>query len=161
MLSMEKSRLDKKILLELIKDSEQSLSEIARKAGTTRQTVAKKIKQLKESEAVGPPTPRLDPEKFGLTTKAYIFLREDPRGELRKKDEEAIKKFYQVSEFYRLFGRYSAVLEVWVKDSKELTSLVKRIHKLKGVRETETFIVHSTVKNEPEAPFVGILKSRG
>jgi DNA-binding Lrp family transcriptional regulator len=154
---MKERNLDRKILLQLIKNSEQTFLELARKVGTTRQTIAKKIKQLKESGTIGPPTPRLDPEKFGLTTKAYIFLREDPRSELRRKDEEAIKKFHQVSEFYRLFGRYSAVLEVLVKNSKELTNLVKRIHKLEGVRETETFIVHSTVKNKPEAPFVKIL----
>ena len=103
---------------------------------------------------------KLNPEKIGLGTKAYIFLREDPSGELRQQDEEAIKKFHQVSEFYRLFGRYSAILEVLVKDDKELTNLVKKIHGLKGVRETETFIVHSTVKDKPEEPFKQVLMSK-
>lgn len=149
--------MGKKILLHLIKDGGQSLSRIAKKTGTTRQTVAKKIKQLKESGMMGPLTPRLEPRKFGLATKAYIFLREDPRGELRRKDEETIRRFHQVSEFYRLFGRYSAILEVLVKDNKELTAFIKKIHKLKGVRETETFIVHSTVKNKPEEPFIKAL----
>ena len=149
--------LDKKILLQLIKNSEQPVKEIAKKVGASRQTVAKKIEQLKTAGAIDSFTVRLSPEKFGLGTKAYIFLREDPIGELRKKNETSIKQFHQVTEFYRLFGRYSAVLEVLVKDSKELTKLVKRIHGLKGVRETETFIVHSAVKNVPEAPFVHVL----
>ena len=153
--------LDRKILLQLVKNSEQPIKEIAAKVGASRQTVAKKIGQLKAKGAIVSFTARLNPEKFGLTTKAYILLREDPRAELRRKNEAAIKKFHQVTEFYRLFGRYSAVLEVLVRDSRELTKLVKRIHGLKGVRETETFIVHSTVKDEPEAPFVQILKSKG
>jgi DNA-binding Lrp family transcriptional regulator len=92
-------------------------------------------------------------------TKAYVFLREDPQTILRKKNEATIRKFHEVSGFYRLFGRYSAILEVRTKNDKELTSLVKKIHGLRGVRETETFIVHSIIKDAPEEPFVKILKS--
>jgi len=152
-------KLDKEILLQLIEDSKQPGHQIARKVGTTRQTVAKKIAQFKEAGVINSFTPKLNPEKFGLATKAYVFLREDPLIMLRKKNEDAIKKFHEVSGFYRLFGRYSAILEVRVRSSKELTNLVKRIHGLKGVRETETFIVHSTVKDEPEEPFVKVLRS--
>lgn len=158
---MKMKELDRKILLQLIKDSEQPITEIAKKVGASRQTVAKKIEQLKAEGVIASFTAKLNPEKFGLGTKAYIFLREDPLEELRRRNEVMIKQFYQVTEFYRLFGRYSAILEVLVGDSKELTKLVKRIHRLKGVRETETFIVHSAVKNEPEAPFVHALRPTG
>ncbi len=152
------NELEQKILLQLIKNSEQPLTEISKRVGASRQTVAKKIKQLKEEEIIASFKAKLNPEKFGLNTKAYIFLREDPLEELRQRNETTIKQFHQITEFYRLFGRYSAILEVLVKDGKELTKLVKRIHRLKGVRETETFIVHSAVKNAPEAPIVYALK---
>ena len=151
--------VDQKILLQLIKDSEQPVTKIAKKVGASRQTVAKKIEQLKADGVIASFKAKLNPEKFDLGTKAYILLREDPRGELRRRNEAAIKQFHQVTEFYRLFGRYSAILEVLVGDSKKLTKLVKRIHRLKGVRETETFIVHSVMKDMPEAPFVHALKS--
>ncbi|TEU15421.1 MAG: Lrp/AsnC family transcriptional regulator [Hadesarchaea archaeon] len=151
--------LDKRILLQLLENSGQPVKEMAKKVGASRQTVAKKIEQLKAEGIITSFTTKLDPEKLGLGTKAYILLREDPRSELRRKNEIVIKQFYQVTEVYRLFGRYSAVLEVLVRNSKELAQLVKRIHGLKGVRETETFLVHSTVKNVPEAPFVRVLKS--
>ncbi len=152
-------KLDKKILLQLISNSDQSILEIAKKVGTTRQTVAKKIKQYKEADVVRSFVARLNPEKFGFGTRAYVFLREDPRSELRRKNEKTIKKFHQISGFHRLFGKYSAILEVWTRNGRELTALVKKIHKLKGVRETETFIIHSTVKDQPEEPFVQVLKS--
>ncbi len=151
--------LDQKILLQLIKDSKQPVTKIAKKVGASRQTVAKKIEQLKAEGVIASFKAKLNPEKFGLSTKAYIFLREDPLEELRRRNEVTIKQFHQVTEFYRLFGRYSAILEVLVRDGKELTKLVKRIHRLKGVRETETFIVHSAVKNVPEAPLLYALKS--
>lgn len=152
-------KLDKEILLQLIEDGKQPAYQIAKKVGTTRQTVAKKIAQFKEAGVINSFAAKLNPEKFGLATKAYVFLREDPLIMLRKKNEDAIKKFHEVSGFYRLFGRYSAILEVRVRSGKELTNLVKKIHGLKGVRETETFIVHSTVKDEPEEPFLKVLRS--
>jgi len=151
--------LDRKILLQLIEDSEQPISRIAKEVGASRQTVAKKIKGLKKSGVVSAFVVRLNPEKFGLGTRAYVFLREDPRAEARVRNERAIGRLHQVTRFHRLFGRYSAVLEVLAKDGEELTKLVKKIHGLKGVRETETFIVHSTVKDRPESPFVDVLKS--
>ena len=150
--------LDQKILLQLLKNSEQPIREIAAKIGASRQTVAKKIKRLKATGVIASFTAKLNPEKFGLTTKAYIFLREDPRVEVRRKSEQAIEKFHQVSGLHRLFGRYSAILEVLTKDKEELTRLIRRIHRLKGVRETETFIVHTTVKDQPEEPFLEVLK---
>lgn len=151
--------LDRKILIQLMKNGRKPISEIAENVGATRQTVAKKIKEFRDSGAIDSFLAKLNPEKFGLNTKAYIFLREDPRAELRRKNEEIIRGFHQVSEFYRLFGRYDAILEVRVKDSSELTELVKKIHALEGVRETETFIVHSTIKDNPEEPFMQVLGS--
>lgn len=151
--------LDRGILLQLLKDSKQPVVEIAKKLGVTRQTVAKKIELFKRDGMIDAFTARLDPEKFGFTIKAYILLREEPRVELRRKNEKTIKQFPQVTEFYRIFGRYSAVLELLAMNEKELARLVKRIHRLKGVRETETLIVHSTVKNVPESPFVQLLSS--
>jgi Lrp/AsnC family leucine-responsive transcriptional regulator len=161
MLRMKMKKLDKEILLQLIEDSQQPVYQIAKKVGTTRQTVTKKIARFKETGLIQSFTPKLNPEKLGLTTRAYVFLREDPRTELRKKDEDAIRRFREVFGFYRLFGRYSAILEIMVRSSEELTSLIKKIHGLKGVRETETFIVHSTVKDVPEGPFVRVLMSEG
>jgi Lrp/AsnC family transcriptional regulator for asnA, asnC and gidA len=152
-------KLDKKILVQLMKDSRQPISEIAKSVKATRQTVAKKIEEFQKLGIIDSFVAKLNPEKFGLTTKAYVFVREDPRADVRKKNEVVIKKFHQISEFYRLFGRYDVILEVRVKDSRELINLIKKIHALKGVRETETFIVHSSVKNNPGEPFMGVLKS--
>lgn len=152
--------LDKKILLQLIRDSKQPIYLIAERVGASRQTVAKMIEKLREQNLIKF-TVRLNPQQFDLGIKAYILLRVDPKIELRKKCEEEIKKFYQVTRFHYIFGPRDALLEVLVRNNQELTRLVKRIHKLPGVRETETFVVHSTVKDEPNAPFIEILKTEG
>jgi len=149
--------LDKRIILQLLKDCKQPLSRIAKNVGATRQTVAKKSDQFCNFGLISSFAPKLEPEKFGLGIQAYVFMREDPRSDLRREIEEVIKDFPQVSEFHRIFGKYDSIIKVLVEDKDELTNLVKRLHKLSGVRETETFIVHSTIKNKPEDPFMKVL----
>lgn len=141
-----------------MKDADQPIIQIAEKVNASRQTVSKKINKFWESELIKSHIVLLNPEMFGLNIQAYVFLREAPQDDERKKNEKVINEISNVYSFRRLFGRYSAVLEVLTKDRDELTSIVKKIHGLDGVRETETFIVHSTVKNKPKDPFMEILE---
>lgn len=149
--------LEKKILIYLLKHGRQPTIEIAKNTGVTRQTVAKKLEKMYNSGLVSSYAPKLEPEKFGLTSQAYIFMREDTRSDSRRKNEEIIKSLPQVSEFHRIFGKYDSIAKVLVKNNKELTDLVKELHDLTGIKETETFIIHSTLKNKPEDPFKRIL----
>lgn len=150
--------VDKKIILQLIKDAEQPIVDIAEKVGASRQTVSKKITEFKESGLIEGTTVKLNPEEFDLNVKSYVFLQEDPDEESRERIEKEMEKLPKVSRFFRLFGRYSGVLEIWTENREELTSLVKKIHGLEGVKETETFIVHSKAKDKPEDPFLNFLK---
>ncbi len=149
--------VEKKILLNLLEKGNQPLVKIAKDIGVTRQTVAKKIEQMHDSGLIISFFPKLEPEILGLSIQAYILMREDPRSDCRKETEEIVKTFPQVTEFRRIFGKYDSIARVLVKNNKELTDLVKKIHDLNGVKETETFIVHSTIKDKPEEPFKKVL----
>ena len=144
--------LEKKILLNLLEKGQRPILKIAEDLGVTRQTVAKKLEQMRDSGLIISFFPKVEPEILGLSIQAYILMREDPRSECRKETEEIVKIFPQVSEFQRIFGKYDSIAKVLVNNNKELTDLVKKIHDLNGVKETETFIVHSTVKDKPEDP---------
>ena len=144
--------LEKKILLNLLEKGQRPVVKIAEDLGVTRQTIAKKIEQMRTSGLMLSFFPKMEPEILGLSIQAYILMREDPRSDLRKETEEIVKSFPQVAEFQRIFGKYDSIVKVLVKNNKELTDLVKKIHDLNGVKETETFIVHSTVKDCPEDP---------
>jgi DNA-binding Lrp family transcriptional regulator len=149
--------LEKKILLNLLENGQRPILKIAEDLGITRQTVAKKIEQMRESGLIISFFPKMDSEILGLTIQAYILMREDPRSECRTETEKIVKSFPQVSEFQRIFGNYDSIAKVLVKNNKELTDLVKKIHDLNGVKETETFIVHSTIKDKPEDPLKNAL----
>jgi Lrp/AsnC family transcriptional regulator, leucine-responsive regulatory protein len=150
---------DKKILLQLVKDGRQSLLDIAKNVGVTRQTVAKKIEQFQKNGQISSYAPILAPEKFGLGIQAYVFMHEDPRRDLRKENEEIIINMPEIAEFHRIFGEYDSIIKVLVKDNTELTALIKKLHELPGVKETETVIVHSTIKNKPDDPFIKALQT--
>jgi DNA-binding Lrp family transcriptional regulator len=149
--------VEKRILLNLLEKGQRPILDIANDIGVTRQTVAKKIKQMQDSGLILSFFPKLEPEKLGLSIQAYILMREDPRSDCRKETEEIVKSFPQVSEFRRIFGKYDSIVKVLVENNKDLTDLVKKIHNLNGVKETETFIVHSTIKDKPEGPFRKVL----
>ena len=149
--------LEKKILLNLLEKGQRPIVKIAEDLGVTRQTVAKKIEQMHASGLILSFFPKIETEILGLSIQAYILMREDPHNECRKETEEIIQSYPEVSEFQRIFGKYDSIAKVLVKDNKELTDLIKKIHDLNGVKETETFIVHSTVKDKPEDPIKKIL----
>lgn len=151
--------LEKKILLNLLEKGQQPLLKIAKDIGITRQTVAKKVKQMQDSGLLISFFPKLEPEILGLSIQAYILMREDPRSDHRKETEKIVKSFPQVSEFRRIFGKYDSIVKVLVENNRDLTNLVKKIHDLQGVKETETFIVHSTIKDKPEEPFKKVLST--
>jgi len=144
--------VEKKILLNLLEKGRRPILKIADDLGITRQTVAKKIDQMHESGLIISFFPKIKPELLGLSIQAYILMHEDPHNNLRKETEENVKRLPQVSEFRRIFGNYDSIVKVLVTNNKELTDLVKRIRDLDGVKETETFIVHSTIKDKPEDP---------
>ena len=144
--------LEKKILLNLLENGQRPVLKIAEDLGVTRQTVAKKLEQMHSSGLIVSFFPKLEPEILGLSIQAYILMNEDPKNEYRKETEEIVKSFPQVTEFQRIFGKYDSIAKVLVNNNQELTDLVKKIHDLKGVKETETFIVHSTIKDKPEDP---------
>jgi DNA-binding Lrp family transcriptional regulator len=144
--------LEKKILLNLLEKGQRPIIKIAEDIHVTRQTIAKKIEQMQQSGLIISFYPKIEPEILGLSIQAYILMREDPRNDLRKETEQIVKNIPQVAEFQRIFGKYDSIAKVLVKDNKELTDLVKKIHDLNGVKETETFIVHSTIKDKPEDP---------
>jgi DNA-binding Lrp family transcriptional regulator len=148
---------ERRILLELLKDAGRSIVEIAEATNLSRQTVAERIKALRGKIRF---TVRVDPAELGLKTRALVFLKEKPDPSLRRRLEEHVLGMKEVARFFRIFGRYSGVLEVLVRSEEELSAVIQELHRTGGVEETETFIIRSTIKEEQEDPFIRILQEQ-
>jgi Lrp/AsnC family transcriptional regulator for asnA, asnC and gidA len=151
------SEKDKKLLRELIKNGRMSFSDLGRSCHMSRQSVFSKIKTLKRKGIIKNFTVNLNEKKLGLNLRAYILVETEP---LRLHGEKALnmlRALSQVSQVHHLFGRYSFLIEVVVKDVNELSEIVKKVHGLEVVRRTETMIVFRTEKYRPQHPIEGIL----
>ena len=148
---------ERRILLELLRDSGRSIVEIAEATKLSRQTVAERIKALRGKVRF---TVRMDPAELNLKTRALVFLKEKPDPSLRRRLEEHVMEMKEVARFFRIFGRYSGVLEVLVGSEEELSAVIQELHRIGGLEETETFIIRSTVKEEPEDPFIRVLQGQ-
>ena len=149
---------DRKILLELIEDGRESLSDIADKIGIARQTVKRRIEDLKERGIIKNFTVNLSEKRIDLKEKAYVILEAKPSSEQRRKLENKIKSFQEVSQFHYLFGRFDAIIEIKTHSEEKLQYIIESIHDFEVVEDTETLIVHSRVKDDVQEPIKKILK---
>ncbi|MFX1297824.1 MAG: Lrp/AsnC family transcriptional regulator [Promethearchaeota archaeon] len=151
--------IDKRILFNLVEDSQQPFSEIAEKVGTTRQNISQKVKKFKEINLIKSFTINLNNEIIEeLKVKAYILFREDPNTKIRKENENMIIKIPQIIKFCRLFGKYDGIIEILAKDNEEIAEIMSKLHSLEGIKETETFIMHTIIKNDEKAPILNLLE---
>ncbi|MHA1278705.1 MAG: Lrp/AsnC family transcriptional regulator [Candidatus Helarchaeota archaeon] len=150
--------LDKKILLELIKDSNQSHKEIADTVSTSRQNISQRIKKLKKNGFINRFTIDLNTHDMDeLKIKAYIFIREDPNKKSRQEIAKEIVKIPQVISFSRLYGRYSGIIEILVKDNEQANEIITKLHSLRGIIETETYFTRKIIKEDKNSPIIHLL----
>ncbi len=154
----ELGEIDKKILFQLLLNGDQTHQEIANKIKTSRQNVSQRIKKLKQKNFIKSFTIDLNAQEIDeLKIKAYIFIREDPNIKDRIKHEKLIEKIPQITSFARLYGRYSGIIEILVKDNEEANTIINQLHSLPGIIETETHFTREILKDDRKAPILAIL----
>lgn len=152
--------LDKKILLNLIEDSSQNLTDIAEKVDATRQTVSQRIKNLIEKNIIKSYTISFNTNLFEeMQEKAYIFFQEESDAKTRKENEKEIIEMPQVTGLFRLYGKYAGIIEILVKNNDEADAIVEQILSLKGIIVTETYFVRKLVKDNKNSPILNLLSS--
>jgi len=140
--------IDKKIMSLLQEDCSISQAHIASAVGLTAPSVNERMQKLERSGMIRKYVAILDQEKMGFDITAFIevFI-EEPRYE--KLFAEKMKRIEEVQECHFVSGEGSCLLKVKTQNRLSLKSLLlDKINSMKGVRETRTIIVLSTVKEE-------------
>ncbi len=148
---------EKSILLELLEDGRKNISEIAENLDISRQTVSKKIREMKQEGIIKSFTLKIDENAVGLGTKAYVFLEIVPSSELRHRFVQEAKKIKKISQIHHTFGRFDMVLEVLAENERDLNGILDRVRDFEAVEETETLIRKYTEKNDAQDPFRSVL----
>ena len=153
--------IDKKIMSLLQRDCNISQARIASEVNLTTPSVNERIKKLEHSGSIKKYVAILDPEKLGFDITAFIevFI-ENPRYE--KLFAAEMKKIEEVQECHFVSGEGSCLLKVKTQNRLSFkTLLLDKINSMKGVRETRTIIVLSTVKEETRLNLQDHCKNEG
>lgn len=138
--------LDKKILNVLQENADITYSELGKMLGVSPSTVYMRLRKLKERGFIKRVIAEVSPELVGLNLRALIFLSIDVR-----KYIDVVGRLASISNVkavYDVTGEWALVVEVYVKDHKELSELLDVIGSLEGVQRTSTAVVLRVIKEE-------------
>jgi Lrp/AsnC family leucine-responsive transcriptional regulator len=139
--------VDRNILMELGMNSRISASELAARIGLARQSVTERIDRLRAAGVIRRFTLALDPEKIGMSVRAYIAItmmphcsEEEERGVIRLLERDPF-----VQECYRVTGEDYFQVRVVAPGIEEIKNLVLILRATKVVQNTRTMLALETL----------------
>lgn len=141
------NEIDLNILSLLQSNSRMSISEISNKVNLSVSATSDRLKKLENSGAITDYATILNPESFGKTLMAIMFVSlENPNY------TDVFSKFIhsdnEILECHYLTGNFDYALKIVTKNTSTLETLLNRIKRVTGIKKTETMVVLSTVKNQ-------------
>ncbi|MFH1327284.1 MAG: Lrp/AsnC family transcriptional regulator [Candidatus Bathyarchaeota archaeon] len=139
-------KTDAKILSEYLKDSRQSLREIARKVDVAVGTVLIRTKRMEKEGIIRGYTAVLDHEKLGYELIAITELNVS-KGKLLEVDRE-VAKIPTTCAVYDVTGITDAIVIAKFKSREELSNFTKALLAIPYVERTNTHTVLTTIKED-------------
>ena len=135
-----------RVLEEYLKDSRQSIREVARKIGVSSGTVASRIKELEDQGVIKRYSAVLDFEKLGyeLTALTEVTVTE---GKMMQVGEE-IAKLSHAFAVYNVTGDSDIIIVAKFKTRRDLSDFTKKVLTLPNVQRTKTHLVLNTLKED-------------
>ncbi len=140
--------IDLKILEILQQNGRATQLEIAQKVALSQPAVAERIRKLEERGIIKGYTAVIDASRVGKDITAFVSVGiEHPK--YFDKFTETIRSLPEVLECHRVAGQESYILKIKTDNTKSLDRLlVETIRTIKGVTQTVTTIVLSSIKEE-------------
>lgn len=153
--------LDWRILGLLQKDGSATAAEIAEKVGLSQSPCWRRIQRLEEDQVIKRRVALLDRKAVGLNVLIFSHVKlEAHSGDTLDDFRASIRRIPEVQECFVLMGQVDFLLRIVTKDIEAYEQLFfQKLSKLPGVRELNSMIVVSTVKETTELPLPGQLIS--
>jgi len=135
-----------KVLDEYLKDSRQSIREVARKIGVSSGTVASRIKELEDTGIIKRYSALIDYEKLGyeITAITEVIVSE---GKMIDVGIE-ISKLKPAFGVYNITGDSDIMIIAKFKTRRELSDFTKSLLQIPHVQRTKTHLVLNTMKED-------------
>ena len=150
--------LDWRILEQLQKDGSATAAEVADKVGLSQSPCWRRIQRLEEDGIIKRRVALLDRKAIGLNVLIFSHVKlEAHSGDLLDDFREKIRRIPEVQECFVLMGQVDFLLRIVTKDIEAYEALFfEKLSKLPGVREINSMISVSTVKETTELPLPGM-----
>ena len=135
-----------KVLEEYLRDSRQSIREVARKVGVSSGTVASRLRELEEVGVIRRYSAILDYEKLGyeLTAITEVIVSDGKMIDVC----ETIAKMSQATGVYNVTGDADIMVVGKFRSRKELSDFTKKLLTISHVQRTKTHLVLNTMKED-------------
>ena len=135
---------DLELIRILMKNARTPYVKIAKMLEVSETAVRKRVKKLEEMGVIRKYTIEVDPKKIGFEIRALIGI--DTKPERFISTLEKLKVMEEVISLYSASGDHMILVECWLKNSKELTSFVKKLETMEGVTRVCPAIILEKVK---------------
>ena len=135
-----------KVLEEYLRDSRQSIREVARKVGVSSGTVASRLKDMEDAGIIRRYSAILDYEKLGyeLTAITEVTVSDGKMIEVC----ETIAKMSQATGVYNVTGDADIMVVGKFRSRRELSDFTKKLLTIPHVERTKTHLVLNTLKED-------------
>lgn len=150
--------LDWRILDRLQKDGSETAAQIAEKVGLSQSPCWRRIQRLEEDGVIKRRVALLDRKAIGLNVLIFSHVKlEAHSGDRLTEFREAIRRIAEVQECFVLMGQVDFMLRIVTRDIEAYEQLFfEKLSKLPGVREINSMIAVSSVKETTELPLPGL-----
>jgi len=144
---MRVDKLDLKILRSLSRDGRKPYKTIAKDLDVSDATIRKRVERMKRDGVIRQFHVLVNYERVGQFVKAFIGLKVNPS---RLQDiVSGLQNNPDVQVIYRTTGSWDILIEVILKDMKELNWFLERQLNIEGVAETEVNLTIEAYKRCP------------
>lgn len=137
---------DKQIIEHLKSNGKATASQISKVVNLSLPAVSERIRKLNKNGIIEQYTVKLNRQKLGYGLLAMVFVNihsTEDIADFRKN----ITSFPEVIECHHIAGEYDYLLKILMQDTVELEEfLTKKLKCMRGVAETNTLIILSTLK---------------
>lgn len=144
--------LDSALLSMLASEPRLPILELASRLKVARNTVQARMKRLEESGVVRGYPPNINLAQLGFAVHAFVGIETDQN----KMDAiiEALRAYPHVLEVHATTGRADLLVRIAAQTQQELLGIIQQVHRIDGVKHSETMLAMATPVEYRSLPLV-------
>ena len=144
---------DRALLKAIQIDADRTVQELADAIGLSATPTARRLKLLAERGLIEKTVSLLNPEKLGLRTTLFVFVRTSRHDEAwLKQFSDGVSRMPEVVEFYRMGGEIDYLLKIVLPEIAAYDDVYKRLIAVAPLADVSAAFAMEAIKNTTELP---------